>query len=119
MIRGVSLCWLYAITKYQYVPNLEQILAAIDDAKRLGFRYMELEGVGPQLHTVAENRAVIKKRCEANGVEMIDFVPVLPDTVSPEPTKRREALKDFEVGCEVAAYFETGMVQADTFHLPV
>jgi sugar phosphate isomerase/epimerase len=113
------MCWLYAITKYRYVPSLGDILAAIDDSKRLGFRYMELEGVGPQLYTVAEDRAEIKRRCQTNGVELIDFVPVLPDTVSTDPKKRRKALEDFRLGCEVAAYFDTGMVQADTFHLPV
>jgi len=116
---NLSLCWLYAITKYRYVPDLDEILAAIDDAKRLGFQYMELEGVGPQLYTVAKNRDVIKKRCEANGVKLIDFVPVLPDTMSTDHRKRLKALKDFRLGCEVGAYFETGMVQADTFYLPV
>jgi len=116
---NISLCWLYAITKYRYVPNLEEILAAIDDAKRLGFPYMELEGVGPQLYTVAKNRDTIKKRCDASEVKLIDFVPVLPDMVSTDPRKRRKALKDFEIGCELGNYLETGMVQADTFHLPV
>ena len=116
---NLSMCWLYAITKYHYVPSLEEILAAINDAKRLGFQFMELEGVGPQLHTVAENRAKIKRRCETNSVKLIDFVPVLPDTMSADPEKRRKALKDFQLGCELGAYFETGMVQADTFHLPV
>jgi len=119
MVWGLSLCWLYAITKYRYIPTLEEIISAIDDAKRLGFQYMELEGVGPQLYTVAENKYTIKKRCDANGIKLIDFVPVLPDTMSVDPQKRRKALKDFQLGCELAVYFETGMVQADTFHLPV
>jgi len=119
MTWNLSMCWLYAITRYHYVPSLEEILSAINDAKRLGFRYMELEGVGPQLYTVAENRARIKRRCESNGVKLIDFVPVLPDTMSTDVEKRRKALKDFKLGCELGAYFETGMVQADTFHLPV
>ena len=119
MVWDLSLCWLYAITKYRYVPSLEEILAAIDDAKRLGFQYMEMEGVGPQLYTVAKNKDIIKKRCDANGVKLIDFVPVLPDTMSTDPQKRRKALKDFQLGCELGAYFETEMVQADTFHLPV
>ncbi|MEM3448999.1 MAG: sugar phosphate isomerase/epimerase family protein [Nitrososphaerota archaeon] len=113
------MCWLYAITKYRYVPSLNEILLAIDDARRMGFEYMELEGVGPQLHLVAEKRAIIKEKCRENGVTLIDFVPVLPDIMSVEPEKRRKALKDFRLGCELGAYFETGMVQADTFHLPI
>ena len=83
MTWNLSLCWLYAITKYRYVPSLEEILSAIDDAKRLGFQYMELEGVGSQLYLVAKNKRVIKKRYDANGVKLINFIPVLPDTMSP------------------------------------
>jgi sugar phosphate isomerase/epimerase len=113
------MCWLYAITKYRYVPDIDEILSAIDDAKRMGFQYMELEGVGPQLYTVAENRSAVKEKCEKAGIKLIDFVPVLPDMVSVDAEKRRRALKDFRVGCELGSYFETGMVQADTFHLPI
>ena len=116
---SLSLCWLYAITKYRYVPNLEEILATVDDAKRLGFQYMELEGVGSQLHTVAKDRATIKRRCDVDGVKLINFVPVLPDMMSTDPQKRRKALKDFQTGCELGAYFETCMTQVDSFHLPV
>jgi len=116
---GLSLCWLYAITKYRYIPSFEEILLAIGDARRLGFQYMELEGVGSQLYTVAEHQSEVKRRCEENGVRLIDFVPVLPDVVSTDAQKRRKALEDFNTGCELASYFETGMVQIDTFHLPV
>jgi len=113
------MCWLYAITKYRYVPNLEEIMLAIDDAERLGFNYMELEGVGQQLYTVTDNRSKIKKRCEEKNVTLINFVPVLPDLMSQNEEKRRKALKDFRLGCEVASYFETDLIQVDTFHLPI
>jgi len=113
------MCWLYAITKYRYVPSLEEVMSAIDDAERLDFKCMELEGVGSQLYTVADNRSSIKKRCEEKGIRIIDFVPVLPDLMSPDDAKRRKALNDFKIGCEAASYFETGLTQVDTFHLPI
>jgi len=113
------MCWLYAITKYRYVPSLEEIMSAIDDAERLGFRYMEIEGVGSQLHTVADNRSPIQKRCEERGIKLIDFVPVLPDLMSPNESKRRKALDNFKLGCEAASHFDTGLIQVDTFHLPI
>jgi len=116
---SISMCWLYAITKYRYVPSIDEVLAAVEDAGRMGFRYMELEGVGPQLHTVAEKRAAIKRRCEEKGIKLIDFVPVLPDLMSTDRSRRRKALRDFKLGCELGAYFETELVQADTFHLPI
>jgi len=119
MLWNISMCWLYAITKYRYVPSLEEIASAIDDAERLGFKYMELEGVGSQLYTVADNRSSIKKRCEEREIRIIDFVPVLPDLMSLDDGKRKKALDDFKIGCEVASYFETGLTQVDTFHLPI
>ncbi|MHA2434113.1 MAG: TIM barrel protein, partial [Candidatus Thorarchaeota archaeon] len=119
MLWNLAMCWLYAITKYRYTPNLEEILSAIEDAKRLGFRYMELEGVGDQLHMVSDNRSLIKKKCEREGIEIIDFVPVLPDLMSTDEERRRKALNDFRIGCEVASYFESSLTQVDTFHLPI
>jgi sugar phosphate isomerase/epimerase len=119
MLWNLAMCWLYAITQYRYTPNLEEILSAIDDAKRLGFRYMELEGVGDQLQTVSDNRSLIKKKCEREGIEIIDFVPVLPDLMSTDEERRRKALNDFRTGCEVASYFESALTQVDTFHLPI
>lgn len=113
------MCWLYAITKYRYVPSLDEILLAINDAARMGFRYMELEGVGPQLYTVAKNKSIVKRRCEENGIKLINFVPVLPDIMSLNMGKRRRALKDFRIGCELGSFFETEMIQIDTFHLPI
>ncbi len=119
MIWNLSMCWLYAITKYRYIPSIDEILLAIDDAMRMGFKYMELEGVGPQLYTVAKNKSAIKKKCEENEIKLINFVPVLPDIMSPNIEKKRKALKDFRIGCELGSFFETEMIQIDTFHLPI
>jgi len=119
MLWNLAMCWLYAITKYRYTPNLEEILSAIKDAKRLGFRHMELEGVGDQLHIVSDNRSLIKKKCESEGIKIIDFVPVLPDLMSTDEERRRKALNDFRIGCEVASYLESSLTQVDTFHLPI
>lgn len=119
MVWNLSMCWLYAITKYRYVPSLDEILLAINDAARMGFKYMELEGVGHQLYTVAKNKSIIKKRCEENGVKLINFVPVLPDMMSLDMGRRRKALKDFRIGCEVGSFFEAEIIQIDTFHLPI
>ena len=116
---NLAICWLYAITKYRYVPSLEEILLAIQDAERLNFQYMELEGVGKQLYTVADNRSLIQREYREKGINLIDFVPVLPDLMSVEERKRQKALKDFKLGCEVASYFETSLIQVDTFHLPI
>ena len=94
-------------------------MSAIDDAKRLGFQYMELEGIGSQLYMIVENKEIIKKKLSDNGIKLVDFVPVLPDIMSADPQKRSKALNDFKVGCEVASYLEADIVQADSFYLPI
>jgi len=115
----IGMCWLYAITKYGYVMSLEDIFKAIEDAQRLGFTWFEMEGVGKQLHVVDKNKSEIKRRCDKAGLKITNFVPVLPDMVSQDEEKRRAALADFELGCEVARFLDTQMVEADSYHTPL
>ena len=119
MSWNISMCWLYAITKYHYILSLEEVLSAIDDAKRLGFHYMELEGIGSQLYMIIKNKEIIKKKLNENEIKLVNFVPVLPNIMSTDPEKRREALKDFKAGCGVASYLEADIVQVDSFYLPI
>ena len=115
----IGLCWLYAITKYGYVMGLEDIFNAIEDARRLGFTWLEMEGVGKQLHVVNENKTEIKRRCDDAGLRITNFVPVLPDLVSQDEEKREAALADFRLGCEIARFLETELVEADSYHTPL
>ena len=115
----IGMCWLYAITKYGYVMGLEDIFNAIEDARRLGFTWFEMEGVGKQLHLVDKNKAEIKRRCDGAGLRITNFVPVLPDMVSQDEGKREAALADFRLGCEVARFLGTELVEADSYHTPL
>jgi len=115
----IGLCWLYAITKYGYVMGLEDIFGAIEDARRLGFSWIEMEGVGHQLQLVDKNKAEIKKRCERAGLKVTNFVPVLPDLTSEDEGKRKTALSNFQLGCEVARFLDTELVEADSYHTPL
>ena len=110
---------MYAITKYGYVTGLEDIFNAIEDARRLGFTWFEMEGIGKQLHLVDKSKAEIKRRCDKAGLRITNFVPVLPDLVSLDEGKRKGALADFQLGCEVGRFLETDMVEADSYHTPL
>ena len=110
---------MYAITKYGYVMGLEDIFNAIEDARRLGFTWIEMEGVGQQLQLVNKNRAEIKRRCNDARLRITNFVPVLPDVVSQDEKKREAALADFKLGCDVARFLETELVEADSYHTPL
>ena len=113
------MCWLYAITKYGYVMSLDDVYRAIEDVRRLGFTLFEIEGVGPQLRTVAENKAAIKNRCTEAGLKIVNFVPVLPDIASQDEGKRNVALADFKLGCETASFFDADMVELDSYYPPL
>jgi len=116
----IGLCWLYAITKYGYVISVKDLLNSIDDAHRLGFSLFEIEGVaGDNLRGVVENKAAIRTKCCETGVHIMNFIPVLPDLMSMDETKRKTALADFRSACETAGFFETGMIQIDTHYSPL
>ena len=112
------MCWLYAITKYGYVMGLEDIFKAIEDGRRLGFTWFEMEGVGKQLHLVNKNKEEIKSRCVKAGLKITNFVPVLPDLVSLDEGKRKAALSDFQLGCEIGRFLDADLVEADSYHTP-
>ena len=42
----ISCCWMYAIGTYGFPPKIEDIKKAISDMAQMGFKYIELEGMG-------------------------------------------------------------------------
>ncbi len=116
----ISCCWLYAISKYGYPPSLEDTKKVIKEIGELGFKYFELEGVGNQgMKMVYDHRQEIKEVCLENQVEVINFCPILPDIASVDEKKRAEAFKAFELGLEVANFFDAETVQTDSFLPPL
>ena len=90
----ISCCWLYAISKYGYPPSISDTYRALEDMQRLGFKYVELEGVGEEnLQAVYEERENLKAFCEERGLQVINFCPVLPDIVSLDKQKRGKAMR--------------------------
>jgi sugar phosphate isomerase/epimerase len=78
----------------------------------LGFKQVELEGVGEEnLRAVHGARQELKKRCEDLGLAVVNFCPVLPDLVHPEKARRIQALDLFKLGVETASFFGCEMVQ--------
>jgi sugar phosphate isomerase/epimerase len=105
-------CWLYAICKYGYPPSLPNTHRALEEIEALGFKNVELEGVGEEnLRAVYGARQELKKRCEDLGLAIVNFCPVLPDLVHPEKGQRVQALDLFKLGVETAGFFGCEMVQ--------
>ena len=89
----ISCCWLFAISKYGYPPSLPDTHRALEEMEALGFKNVELEGVGEEnLRAVYDARQELKKRCEDLGLTVVNFCPVLPDLVHPDKARRVHAL---------------------------
>ncbi len=116
----INCCWLYAISKFGYPPSIPETHRALEDMAALGFDAAELEGVREEnLRAVAAARSELRARCAGLGMRIVNFCPVLPDLVSPEPAKRRLALDLFRLGAELAVYFESPLIQIDSYTPPI
>src|SRR5437763_14470944 len=86
----ISCCWLYAISKYGYPPSLDKTFRVLGEMKALGFNSVELEGVRrDNLLEVHAKRHELEKFCDGNGLRVINFCPVLPQSVSLVRGERR------------------------------
>jgi sugar phosphate isomerase/epimerase len=116
----VNCCWLYAISKYGYPPSMPDTFRALQDAAALGFDAVELEGVGAEnTRAVSAARSEIRQRCADLGLLIMNFCPVLPDLVSPDPVQRGRALDLFRLGAELAVYFGSPLIQVDSHTPPI
>jgi sugar phosphate isomerase/epimerase len=116
----ISCCWLYAITKYGYPPSIENTFRVLGEMKALGFKYVELEGVRrDNLLAVYEKRQELKRFCDGEGLKVINFCPVLPDSVSPDKKKRKASWDLFKRAIEIAKHFGAYTIQGDSFTPPL
>ena len=116
----ICCCWLYAISKYGYPPSIKDTFKVIREMANLGFKFIELEGVGEKnLMDVYRNRKELKKICNDLGIKVINFCPILPDSINIDKEKRKKAKELFKIGLDIANFFESKTVQIDTFTPPL
>ena len=116
----INMCWLYAISKYGYPPSVKDTLKVIDEIADLGFTYMEMEGVREEnMKAVWDARKKIKDKVEERGLKLMNFCPILPSLVSMDKTEREKGFELYKIGLDLAEYFETELVQIDSFTPPL
>lgn len=116
----ISCCWMYAITKYGYPPSIENGLRALVEMKEMGFRNVELEGVGKEnLLAVYEKRHEIRKFCDNEGLSIVNFCPVLPQCMALDETERHASWDLFKYAVENAQLFGCETIQGDSFTPPL
>jgi len=109
----ISITYLYTIFKYGYPPSVEDDFKALAEIEKMGFHYLEMEGLGKQ-HTeqVWQQKDELKKRLDDHGIHVHNFCGVDPDLVSLNDTIRRAAYENFKRTAELGAF-----LGAETLHL--
>ncbi len=109
----LSITYLYTIMKYGYPPKPEDDFSAFEEIRGMGFRYLEMEGLGPDhAQSVRTNLKEYQKALKDAGIHVHNFCIVDPDLVSLDSGKRSIACENYRRMIEVGAALE-----AETFHL--
>ncbi|MFN7996521.1 MAG: sugar phosphate isomerase/epimerase family protein [Bryobacteraceae bacterium] len=109
----IGITYLYIIYRYGYPHSVEDLLKGLPEVRKLGFRYLEMEGLGVQ-HMTALDRArkEVLARLADNGLQVHNFCVVDPNLVSLDARKRAKALEGFGRGAELGDF-----LGAQTLHL--
>ena len=100
----IGITYLYTIFRYGYPHGLEEALRSIAEVRALGFRFLEMEGLGAELlRELYDRRELLVKIAADSGVHVHNFCVVDPQLVSLDPATRQQALKGFQMGAEIAA----------------
>jgi sugar phosphate isomerase/epimerase len=109
----VSLTYLYTIFRYGYPHTVDDALRSIPEIRKLGFRYLEMEGLGSAfLKDLYKRRNELVSIASQSGVHVHNFCVVDPELVSLNEQKQNRALDRFKMGAELA-----DMLEAETLHL--
>ena len=87
----LSVTYLVTILKYGYPPKMADDIKSLEYLNRLGFHYLEMEGLGREHATnLKNNLSTYKKALADNGIHIHNFCSVDPDMVSLDPHKRAD-----------------------------
>jgi sugar phosphate isomerase/epimerase len=109
----LSITYLYTIFRYGYPPQISDDFKALGDIEKMGFHYVEMEGLGAE-HTegVYQHRGELKKALGDHGIHVHNFCGVDADLVALDEGKRRGAYERFRRTAELGAF-----LGAETLHL--
>ena len=101
--KHLTCAFLHPITRYGYPPAAERMEQYIHEMAALGFRSVELEGIGgDHLQAVARRSVELRRALDFHGLSLAVFCTVLPRLGSVHAARRTQALELFRLGCETA-----------------
>jgi sugar phosphate isomerase/epimerase len=109
----ISVTYLYAIFRYGYPHSVDDALRSVSGVRKLGFRFLEMEGLGAEMMAgLHKRKAELLRVLGEEDVHVHNFCVVDPQLVSLDGGSRRQALDGFRLGAELAA-----AMGAETLHL--
>lgn len=109
----IGITYLYTIFRYGYPPTVADDFRVLGEIEKLGFHYLEMEGLGaPKMRALYARRGALLRALDDHGLRVHNFCVVDPDLVSPDAARRHRALDHFKLGAEFA-----DQVGAETLHL--
>jgi len=116
----ISITYLYVIFQYGYPHTVRDVLRALPKIQKLGFRFLEMEGLGAaHLRSMYAHRKLVAAALEDCGLHVHNFCVVDPALVSLQPERRREATDRFRMGAELAAFFGSETLHLASYAPPV
>jgi len=116
----ISITYLYVIFEYGYPHSMRDVLAALPKIRRLGFRFLEMEGLGAaHMRAMYAHRQAVAAALADNGLHVHNFCVVDPALVSLDPAKRVKALDGFRMGAELAEFFGSETLHLASYAPPV
>jgi len=116
----ISITYLYVIFQYGYPHTVRDVLAALPQIRKLGFRFLEMEGLGPaHMRAMYAHRKSVAAGLADAGLHVHNFCVVDPNLVSLQPAKRRQALDGFRMGAEMGEFFGSETLHLASYAPPV
>jgi sugar phosphate isomerase/epimerase len=116
----VSITYLYTIFRYGYPHSVDDAMRSIAEIRKLGFRYLEMEGLGAAfLKALYKRRNELVSITSGSGVHVHNFCVVDPELVSLNEQKQNRALDRFRMGAELAAMLDAGTLHLASYAPPV
>ncbi|MBZ5595104.1 MAG: sugar phosphate isomerase/epimerase [Acidobacteriia bacterium] len=116
----ISITYLYVIFQYGYPHTVRDVLRALPKIRKLGFRYLEMEGLGSaHLRSMYAHRKPVAAALADCGLHVHNFCVVDPALVSLDPARRSQALDRFRMGAELGAFFGSETLHLASYAPPV
>jgi sugar phosphate isomerase/epimerase len=109
----IGITYLYVIFRYGYPHSVQEVLQALPAIRKLGFRYLEMEGLGAShLAAMNKSRRILLSALADNDLHVHNFCVVDPDLVALDRGRQRKALDRFNLGADLGVF-----LGAETLHL--